>query len=68
MQPTIVREVTDTAGNVVQPFTPKLKWDITVDPKIRVFDENNIPTGEMKTVATLGHSDLAKEGMQQVVI
>ncbi|HEX7555948.1 MAG TPA: penicillin-binding protein 2, partial [Leptolinea sp.] len=66
MQPTIVREVTDTAGNVVTPFTPKQLWDITVDPKIRVFDENNIPTGEMKTVQPWTIK-LAKEGMQAVV-
>jgi penicillin-binding protein 2 len=66
MQPTIVREVTDTAGNIVTPFTPKQKWDITVDPKIRVFDENNIPTGEMKTVQPWT-IQLAKEGMQQVI-
>jgi penicillin-binding protein 2 len=66
MQPTIVREVTDSAGNVVTPFTPKQRWDITVDPKIRVFDENNIPTGEMKTVQPWTIK-LAKEGMQAVV-
>ncbi|GAP20960.1 penicillin-binding protein 2 [Leptolinea tardivitalis] len=67
MQPTIIREVTDSAGNVVTPFTPKMRWDITVDPKIRVFDENNIPTGEMKTVAPWTIK-LAKEGMEQAVI
>ncbi len=66
MQPTLVREVTDTEGNIVTPFTPKQKWDITVDPKIRIFDENNIPTGEMKTVQPWTIK-LAKEGMQNVV-
>jgi len=66
MQPTVIREVTDTAGNVVTPFTPKMRWDITVDPKVRVFDENNIPTGEMKTVQPWTIK-LAKEGMQEVV-
>jgi penicillin-binding protein 2 len=66
MQPTVVREITDADGNVVTPFTPKQRWDITVDPKIRIFDENNIPTGEMKTVAPWTIK-LAKEGMQEVV-
>lgn len=66
MQPTLVREFTDTEGNVTQPFSPKLKWDITVDPKIRVFDENNIPTGEMKIVEPWT-IDLAKQGMVQVI-
>ena len=29
MQPTIIREVLDSEGNVIKPFTPKLKRDIT---------------------------------------
>jgi penicillin-binding protein 2 len=66
MQPTLVRELTDSEGNVVQPFSPKLKWDITVDPKIRVFDENNIPTGEMKIVEPWT-IQLAKQGMNEVI-
>jgi penicillin-binding protein 2 len=67
MQPTVVREITDSAGNVVTPFSPKLRWDITKDPKIRVFDENNLPTGEMKTVAPWTIK-LAQEGMKEAVI
>lgn len=66
MKPTVIREITDTAGNVVKPFTPTQLWDITVDPKIRVFDENNIPTGEMKTVEPWT-IDLAKQGMVEVI-
>ena len=50
MQPTLVREVQDSEGNVVQPFTPKVKWDITKDPLIAVFDENGIATEEKKVV------------------
>lgn len=66
VQPTLVKEITDSEGNVVQSLQPKVKWDITVDPKIRVFDENNIPTGEMKTVQPWT-IQLAKEGMQEVI-
>jgi penicillin-binding protein 2 len=66
MQPTIVHDISDNAGNIIQPFKPKQKWDLTVDPKIRVFDENNIPTGEMKTVQPWT-IQLVKQGMQQVI-
>jgi penicillin-binding protein 2 len=50
MQPTLVREILDTDGNVIEPFTPEVKWDITKDPIITVFDENGIATEEKKTV------------------
>jgi penicillin-binding protein 2 len=53
MQPTLIREIQDPEGNVIQAFEPKMKWDITKDPVIRVFDENNFATGEMKVV-TMG--------------
>lgn len=66
MKPTVIREITDSEGNVIKPFTPTQLWDITVDPKIRVFDENNIPTGEMKTVEPWT-IDLAKKGMVEVI-
>lgn len=55
MQPTIVREIRDNLGNVIQPFTPRLRWDITRDPVIREFVCNDLgrcePTGGMKTVS-----------------
>ncbi len=66
MQPTLVYEITDADGNVVQPFTPKMKWDITVDPKIRIFDEDFLPTGEMKTVEPWVLQK-AQEGMHEVI-
>ena len=50
MQPTLIREILDPEGNVVKPFEPTLKWDITKDPVIRVYDENNLETGESKVV------------------
>ncbi len=61
MKPTIIREITDADGNVVVPFTPKQLWDITKDPLITVFDQNNLPTDEKKTVAPWV-IELAKEG------
>jgi penicillin-binding protein 2 len=66
MQPTLIRDVLDAEGNVVKPFEPRLKWDITRDPVIRVYDENNLLTGERKTVQPWVVS-LAKEAMRLVV-
>jgi penicillin-binding protein 2 len=67
MQPTIIREIQDPEGNVIQPFEPKLKWDITKDPVIRVFDENGFLTGETRVVEPWVVA-LAKEGMHQVAL
>jgi penicillin-binding protein 2 len=54
MQPTVIREIVDGEGNVIQPFTPRLRWDITTDPVIKDFNcvggECN-STGTMKTVS-----------------
>lgn len=50
MQPTLIREVLDPEGNVVKPFEPRLKWDVTKDPVIKVYDQNNLWTGEYKSI------------------
>jgi penicillin-binding protein 2 len=54
MQPTIIREILDGEGNIIQPFTPRLRWDITTDPIIKDYRCVNgecLPTGMMKTVS-----------------
>lgn len=66
MQPTIIREVLDSEGNVIKPFTPKLKRDITKEPVIQVYDENFLPTGEKKTVEPWV-IQAAKDAMRLVV-
>ena len=66
MQPTLVREVHDNEGNVIQPFTPKVKWDITKDPMIAVFDENGIPTEDKKVVEPWV-VDLTQQGMRMTI-
>ena len=66
MQPTLVKEVQDSEGNVIQPFTPKVKWDITKDPMIAVFDENGIPTEEKKVVEPWV-VDLTQQGMRMTI-
>ncbi len=43
MQPTLIKEIDDSEGHVVEPFTPKLRWDITRDPLVGVYDSNNQP-------------------------
>jgi penicillin-binding protein 2 len=54
MAPTLLYEVLDSEGNIIQPFMPHLRWDLTVDPVIQVYEDNTIRgcqlTGEMKTV------------------
>ena len=66
MQPTLVHQVLDANGNVIEPFEPEIKWDITKDPMITVFDENGIPTEEKKVVEDWV-VDLTQEGMRLVV-
>jgi len=54
MQPTIIHDIVDGEGNVIQPFTPRLRWDITTDPVIKDFNCVNgecTATGRMKTVS-----------------
>ncbi|RME91265.1 MAG: penicillin-binding protein 2 [Anaerolineae bacterium] len=53
MQPTIVHEILDSEGHVIQPFRPRLKWDITVTPLIKEFDCEGgfcLETGKKKIV------------------
>lgn len=55
MQPQLVREIVDAEGHVIRPFSPILKWDITKDPVIDVYENPGgigscKPTGEKKTV------------------
>jgi len=43
MRPTVVHEITDAEGNIIQPFIPDLKWDITTDPVIDIFNDPTSP-------------------------
>jgi penicillin-binding protein 2 len=54
MQPTIIHDIVDSAGKIIQPFNPRLRWDITTDPIIKDFSCTNgecTATGAMKTVS-----------------
>ncbi len=57
MRPTLIYEITDSEGNIVQSFEPDMKWDITQDPVIDVYNEPTTAggceaklTGEKTTV------------------
>ncbi len=65
MKPTIIKEVLDERGNVVLPFTPQLLWDITKDPKIMMYDEDGVETGEYKTIDPWV-VDLTRQGLRLV--
>ena len=55
MQPTIIHDIVDSAGNIIQPFQPRVRWDMTTDPIIRGFLCENgdcTQTGKMKTVSS----------------
>ena len=65
MRPTLVKDVLDSEGNVIKPFQSEVLWDITKDPVITIFDDNNQDTGEKKVVESWV-VDLAKQGMRMV--
>ncbi len=46
---TIVNKVTEPDGTIVQELEPTVRWDITEDPVINIY-EDNVTTGEKKTV------------------
>jgi penicillin-binding protein 2 len=73
MRPTVINHVTDADGNLIQPFVPEMKWDITNDPIIDVFQDPTSPggceaklTGEKTTVAPWVVSKI-QEGMRLAV-
>jgi penicillin-binding protein 2 len=55
MRPTLLREIVDGNGNLVQEFEPEVRWDITTDPLIEKYENPDgigacRPTGEVITV------------------
>ena len=74
MRPTILHEIVDGEGNVIQPFRPEQLWDMTEDPLIdEMVDpdtsggcENKL-TGQKKTVEPWV-IDTVQEGMRLAVL
>ncbi len=55
MRPTLLRQIVDGEGNIIQDFEPDLRWDITKDAIIEQYENPQgigacRPTGEMTTV------------------
>jgi penicillin-binding protein 2 len=74
MRPTILREIQDGEGNVIQPFQPEELWDITEDPLIDEFADPSSPggcenklTGNKKTVEPWV-IEAVQEGMRMAVL
>ena len=71
MAPTLLYEVLDSEGNIIQPFMPHQRWDLTVDPVIQVYEDNTIrgcqTTGEMKTVQPWVFDEI-RQGMRLAVL
>jgi len=67
MQPTLVKDVLDSEGNMVTPFQPKMHWDITKDPVITIYDQNSFATDQKKIVEPWVVQK-AKEGMHMVTM
>ena len=71
MAPTLLYEVQDSQGNIIQPFEPQLRWDLTVNPVIQVYEDNTIRgcqlTGETRTVEPWVFEKI-REGMRLAVL
>lgn len=65
MDVTLVNRVTEPDGIIVEELEPSWKWDITTDPVINVYEDNQT-TGELKTVEPWV-IELANEAMRLVV-
>jgi penicillin-binding protein 2 len=39
MQPTIIERITDAEGELILPFEPEMKWDVTEDPIINIYSD-----------------------------
>ncbi|RPI85579.1 MAG: penicillin-binding protein 2 [Chloroflexi bacterium] len=72
VNPTLVREIVDGEGRVVQPFEPALRWDLTKDAIVEEFEaEPSIrgceSTGNYKTIESWVF-DRIQEGMRLAVL
>jgi penicillin-binding protein 2 len=73
MRPTIIYQITDADANIVQPFEPDMKWDITTDAVIDVYADPTSAggcdaklTGEKTTVESWV-IEMVQEGMRLAV-
>ena len=64
MQISLISKTTDSEGNIISSFEPKMLWDITKDELIESYIGNN-KTGEFKAVEPWV-LEFAKRGMEEV--
>ncbi len=67
MKPTLIKEILDSEGKVIKPFTPVQVRDITKEQVIHLYDENFLQTDE-KIAVEPWVIQKAKEGMREVVV
>ncbi len=71
MQPQLVREMLDADGNVVKPFTPIQKWDLTQDAMIEEFYDTTLrgcePVEGVKKIVEPWVFEKVQEGMRTAV-
>ncbi len=73
MQPTVVRQITNAEGDILLPFEPEMKWDITQDEIIDIYSDPTSAggceaklTGE-KTIVQPWVVEKVQEGMRAAV-
>ena len=70
MEPSIVHEILDADGNVLETYAPRLRWDLTITPTIPIFDTTSLrdcePTGELKAIQPWVFEKV-REGMRAAV-
>jgi penicillin-binding protein 2 len=64
--PHLIKQIRDPDGNVIYDAQPEVRWDITVDPVITLYDENSFATEEKISVEPWVIAKV-KEGMRLVV-
>ena len=80
MQPTLLYQIQDDEGNVVEDFDPKMKWDIT-DPETPMITKYENPSGigsckplvdeagnEIKVHVESEYIDVVQQGMRMAVV
>lgn len=72
MQPTLLHELVDGRGNILQAFEPEVRWDITQDAIIKKYENPSgigacRETGELTTVEPWV-IDTVQEGMRAAVV
>jgi penicillin-binding protein 2 len=66
MKPTLVREVLSPSGEVIQPFKPVIVRDIIKESLVAVYNDQDIPTGEKRSVQPWV-MQLVKQGLHMVI-